>query len=87
MVPPGDSPGKMFSTIHKERAGKAPELWCGESESPDETPGAKITHKKCAQSTHTRFAQTKHTQHTKHRAHNAHAQKACKEKLTKGTRA
>ena len=39
MVPPGDSPGKMFSTIHKERAGKAPELWCGESESPDETPG------------------------------------------------
>ena len=42
MVPPGDSPGKMLSTIHKERAGKAPELWCGESESPDETPGQQI---------------------------------------------
>ena len=42
MVPPGDSPGTMFSTIHKERAGKAPELWCGESESPDETPGQQI---------------------------------------------
>ena len=41
-MPSGDSPGKMLRTIHKERAGEAPEPWCDESESPDETSGQPI---------------------------------------------